>query len=371
MAAGIPLKTAARCLTGVRGWTPTLLGCGNLRYLSDALRMRADDLLWNHTVFPYATAYFADGTYRKAVHNVLAGGASSVGFAAVLQSVSDYVPMRRTCPSCAAEDQATWGITYWKRMHHLPGVLFCPIHMTRLRQAALPSAKQCSDTTAPTQRTGRVQVKTPPTDFDQELARLSLLALNRSPGAPCVLHRDHYRQLLQMRGFLGPSGQVNRQDLAAWGLLNLRRPPELLGLSGGNASMVWLARMLSLKDAHPHGTFKHLVFASLVEVSSRSGVTWGLSDSGHGPSAKPKEAADTQLAKTVRAIVQGFIRAGERARVSDVLTAAGCWSAFRHQPAQFPRLAAEVARLKSSAAAMRPNWGKGAARTPGCNVPSR
>lgn len=36
------------------------------------------------------------------------------------------------CPQCAAEDVEFWGFSYWRRSHHLPGVVCCSTHAVQL-----------------------------------------------------------------------------------------------------------------------------------------------------------------------------------------------------------------------------------------------
>jgi len=43
------------------------------------------------------------------------------------------------CGSCVKEDLAFWGVSYWRRGHQLPGVLWCDKHGTALRRASLCS----------------------------------------------------------------------------------------------------------------------------------------------------------------------------------------------------------------------------------------
>lgn len=48
------------------------------------------------------------------------------------------------CPECVREDLGFWGFSYWRRTHHLPGVLWCTKHELPLLQVADSNAfDQC------------------------------------------------------------------------------------------------------------------------------------------------------------------------------------------------------------------------------------
>lgn len=38
----------------------------------------------------------------------------------------------QACPVCAREDRARLGFSYWRRLHQLPGVVYCPTHLVAL-----------------------------------------------------------------------------------------------------------------------------------------------------------------------------------------------------------------------------------------------
>lgn len=42
------------------------------------------------------------------------------------------------CPACVTEDFRAYGETYWRRLHQMPGVSYCPVHRIRLCESGLP-----------------------------------------------------------------------------------------------------------------------------------------------------------------------------------------------------------------------------------------
>ena len=94
-------------------------------------KMSADEVIMNHTMFPYygrflsrerrAEAYFAllntDGNYRN------------------LLPIPKAKRQRflRYCPMCVNMDRDKYGETYWHRAHQMQGIDICPIHFCVLQ----------------------------------------------------------------------------------------------------------------------------------------------------------------------------------------------------------------------------------------------
>src|SRR5258708_36250857 len=62
------------------------------------------------------------------------GGAVHGRIGVLTNSVKDQ--NLRFCPACVRKDRATFGETYWHRMHHLPGIDVCPQHRMFLENTA-------------------------------------------------------------------------------------------------------------------------------------------------------------------------------------------------------------------------------------------
>lgn len=94
-------------------------------------KMSADEVIMNHTMFPYygrflgkerrTEAYFAllntDGNYRN------------------LLPIPKAKRQRflRYCPMCVNRDRDKYGKTYWHRIHQMQGIDICPIHFCVLQ----------------------------------------------------------------------------------------------------------------------------------------------------------------------------------------------------------------------------------------------
>lgn len=314
-------------------------------------------LLWRHTVFPYATAFFDRVVYESAVAAALSTGEAAIGMGAVTQSASDFVPFRRFCAACAREDRKRWGESYWRRAHNLPGVLVCVHHGTVLRTTELPTSGWKSwDERLPLEVPSKRLLHRRVGDFDVELAALSQAMLNRAATPQACRGPAWYRSSLVERGLLSPDRQVNAEKLSQWARSQMGGRPLDYGFSKRDGALGWLALMVRPRSGHPFVPLKHLVFETSL-ATAKSGDAASLDHSPSGPSARSKIAIDKEYAAAVRRVVAGYVRRGERVRVQDALTEAGCWATFRHARQQFPQVEKAVDRLKASEAAMRPNWG--------------
>ncbi|MGQ7935451.1 TniQ family protein [Paraburkholderia sp. D1E] len=110
-----------------------------LTQIADATGITYDDILVNHTLYPYVTA-FMTRQRRELIRASLV--------AIVPQIRSDFnwlagapwatLACRRFCPQCMREDLQQHGESYWHRSHVLPGVYTCTNHSSLLLGTAIP-----------------------------------------------------------------------------------------------------------------------------------------------------------------------------------------------------------------------------------------
>jgi len=98
---------------------------------------------------------------------------------------------------------------------------------------------------------------------------------------------------------------------------------------------------------HPVIPVKHLIFETALALHGPS-ETPVLDHVPSGLSARPAEELDKRFAKAVMAVVRDHLQRGERVRVRDALTLAGCWATYRHDRARFPRTQEVVWALRNS-----------------------
>jgi len=320
---GLPIRSVARALTNGRKWAPGFFTAGHLVELACVLGMEPLDLLWEHTVFPYATAFHAPEIFESAVAAAVSTGAAAIGMGAVTQSASDQVRFRRYCTRCAREERVAWGESYWHRSHNLPGVLMCLKHGNALRQTEVPSGTRAWSSELPHELGGRRVSEMRPDAFETELARRSVELLQRPQRQPIAWEPQMYRAALVDRGLLSPDRQLRASLLADW----LREAAGgRLGRFGFNAKdekLTWPALMTRPRTGIPFVPLKHLVFQTALALQPKLAEPV-LDHAPLGPSGRPREQLDKQFAAAVRAVVREYIRQGERVRVCDALSEAGC-----------------------------------------------
>lgn len=351
--AGVSIGTFTKMFTG-RKWEPGFFQAGHITDISAPLRIQPLELLWNHTVFSYSTRFFAADVFHKALAAAHATGHGATGMGAVTQSVSDHSRRRRFCSTCAKEDVRQWGESYWHRSHSLPGVLLCLRHGAILQQTALriSGLRTCSQA-LPHEVDGDKVLKGKLTLFDRELGRRSVAVLTRPFGEGQGRDIVWYRDALLAQGLLSPHRQVNVEKLAGWALGVIGRPLTKLGLVGDDLKLHWLALMVRPNTGIPFIPLKHLVFESALAAYGCC-TSPAVDHIPSGPSGQPEDELDRRYAAALKVVIRRYRARGEKVRISDAMTEAGCWSAFRHARERFPRTATVLEKLRNSPQSMRP-----------------
>lgn len=390
--AGLPIGIVTRELTAGRKWSPSFFNAAHLEDIAPLVALSPLELLWKHTVFPYATAFFEPSVFESAMASALATGHAAVGMGAVTQSVSDFVRYRRYCTTCARDDLKNWGESYWHRAHNLPGVLVCHQHGMGLRGTDMQTAgtRSWSYTLPHELEQGRL-LRHIPGRFDTELVKRSVEALNRPPpGRNSVIDDQRtgrlpiwYRDELVRAGLLSPQGQVNVQKLAAWARSMVGGKVERLGFADKDVDLDWLGLMVRPGSGIPFVPLKHFLFETALALAAGRLAETGLEGptggvyggaertakvaGGHransmldhtpsGPTGLTSSLIaqrDKEYAAAVSAVVQLHKLQGKQLRVCDALTLAGCWCVFRHGRANFPLLSKVVLRLRRSPTSAR------------------
>lgn len=355
--AGLPVRSLARYTVG-RKWAPGFFQASHLVDLASMLGTSAEQILWDHTVFPYATAFFQQEVFDGAFRSAMSTGLTAVGMGSVTQSVSDTAPYRRFCPACAEEDAKRWGQSYWHRAHNLPGVVVCTDHNVALRTTDLATKGRLSwNEILPHEARFRSSCSSGTRVFNRVLASSSKRLLERPPGQRPNSDPQWYRDELVRLGLLSPGKQISNSNLRLWLGAALGKRPEHFGLTQKDAGLMWASIMLRPRAAHPVIPLKHLLFQTALSVQAP--LDRPLLD--HVPAGAPKrerlDPADREYAAGVAAVVRNCIRRGERIAIKDALARVGCWSRYRHERARFPQTQAAIAVLRLSTANVRPNWG--------------
>ena len=85
-----------------------------------------DDVLANHTLLPYYTRFFETDKKRQ-VWEALQAGRSS-GITSVRTQMPDGTEGLKFCPNCYLLDTQEYGEPFWRRVHQIPLLGYCPMH---------------------------------------------------------------------------------------------------------------------------------------------------------------------------------------------------------------------------------------------------
>ncbi|MGB8416784.1 TniQ family protein [Paraburkholderia sp.] len=130
---GVPYDKLVKYLTGMGRKRVHFTNPFALQQIAKATGMAYDEILVNHTLYPYVTAFMS----RRRREQIRASLVATVP-----QMRSDFnwlagapwssLACRRFCPQCLREDLQQHGESYWHRSHVLPGVYTCTNHSSPL-----------------------------------------------------------------------------------------------------------------------------------------------------------------------------------------------------------------------------------------------
>lgn len=349
---GLPIGQVTRSLTRGRKWTPGFFQAAQLVHFPWPGGASPFELLWKHSVLPYATAFAEQTAFDAVVRSALATGVAAKATGASTQSVSDLVRSRQFCPACAQEDLRRFGTSYWHRTHALPSVRICVDHACLLHRTAIPTVTREWIDLMPHEVTGTVEVPGRATEFDFALAQASTRILLADPKERPGNPGDEYRRMFLALGLLSPNRPINAAKLRAWFVAALGAGVERYGLNGSDANCNWLEFLVRPRSAVPVTTFKHLLLRIALSLATNP-QAGQLDHVPSGPGRRSRDAEDRTLAKALSDLRQDYVRRGQRIRVSDALKELRCWGAYRHYRSRLPHLEREVQLLRRSTASAR------------------
>ncbi|WP_278247831.1 TnsD family Tn7-like transposition protein [Alicyclobacillus tolerans] len=109
-------------------------------------KVTVNELVWNHTMLPFYTSFLSQER-SDSIHGMMVKGCGKsienlVGFSG--GKVKPYNRLRY-CPRCYSEDMDEFGESFWRRLHQVPGVLYCPKHGVLLKSTIVPSTEKYAD----------------------------------------------------------------------------------------------------------------------------------------------------------------------------------------------------------------------------------
>ncbi|MFN7152388.1 MAG: TniQ family protein [Acidovorax sp.] len=310
--------------------TMSFLLPAGLQRIAELGRIPLEQLVHEHTVFPYVTAFMSNAQSHSMHLDVLS--LRDIRVMTLARSARNGTAPLRFCTACAANDLAVYGETYWHRAHLLPAVYVCPIHRTRLISV---DASNFWDDASIVQSRGRRSASEVCSDTEVALAVASVATLDSN-----WVHRDdwplQYRATALSKGYRLPSGDVAGQQLdsdlfAFYGAPLLRK----LSFVGATEAMFsWPRLMLRPAPGVPFAPLRHILLSVFLEACEvrKTKADYKLP----GPKLAEFDLVDVQFAEIARIAWGEAARLGERVTVQALFVKAGIWSRFRHHRQNLP-----------------------------------
>lgn len=348
----IPTKRLARIYLGRDGWRPSFLGASPLQEMARLFRLPPEDLLWQHTAFPYATATLREEYYDRALANAFGSSLDARGLGAVTQNVSTGLAFRRYCRHCAAEERATYLASYWRRSHNLPGVWVCERHGCFLWQSTLPiGSSGALDKAMPHECSGRPMARGRPSEALMRVAQLSLQWLRRARTPGSFMVPTEYRLSAVTNDWVSGDRPINLELLTK--SLTATFSQRFLsdcGLPSGLAH--WAGLMLRPSIDVEFVPVKHALLQTMLGQPRPPNLP-RLDHISSGPSGSSAKVLDDFYSRAARQQLRKLIVAGDVLTTEAFLRSAGCWGTYKHRGPELPKLRAVVREFRGSNATVK------------------
>lgn len=242
-------------------------------------RYTVDHFIDDHTLLPFYSPFLPHERVRQLREDMSGDGSLAIHKRAGIMASRIPTPERlRFCPVCAIEDKRQPGEAYWHRLHQLPGVLICPVHLVFLENsiARRDSARDFLQFVPAEDaiRTLPVQHLDLSDHSHQILLKLardaSWLIKQSSPGSALNEIYNRYLRPLIDRGLATYTGSIHvRELLSEFGKYY---PPELLRLlrceftGSDQVKTNWLLRLVR-PPKHTQHPLYHLLLMQFLGCS--------------------------------------------------------------------------------------------------------
>lgn len=341
---GIPLKLLTHFIffDGVRRssrWPPTMPRA--LSAVSAATGIDTETLLWEHTQFPYATAYSSPEQTDTWTRNLMFDGAR--GNSALSHSTFIGIEGLRYCEQCADSSQQQHGETYWRRAHNLPFVAICHTHGTYLRVVRRDNPTHPIVFLPGDNEDEPVENRLPP-DWELRIASLSTQLLQTRRRRHPEAWYNHYRRRAILKGVkrLG-SDLASRQIAEAF---RTRFGNAFLangGLEFKGLTQPWPMLMLRPGQSEPFSTPKHVLLTVFLELGD-------LAEDyvKYRKRAADYAALDTQYRHLIAVFIDKQRETHQRITLKEMLMRLGIYQSISHSRAKLPQTTELIRAFKAS-----------------------
>jgi predicted transcriptional regulator len=234
----------------------------------------ADQLINNHTMYPYYAAFLLPKQAKLVKKSMLDNKGSTIHTRIGVSASNVKVKTNLlACSDCIKEDMDTYGETYWRRVHQAPGVFVCPKHERVLEETTVSvKAQNQHEFIVATPDVHRTKVDLDGLNkeevqllFDISKESDSLLNNTRLQANDNTI-RSKYLELLKQKGYASVNGMVKRDRLyKSFGSKFSDRCLELLQSSVMFAETDWLTMIFQKhrKSFHP---LRHLLVMMFLET---------------------------------------------------------------------------------------------------------
>lgn len=178
-----------------------------------------NDLVSNHTLYNYYTAFQSDVMKSRAFNYITNGGKPGAihMFLGIAASTIKNWYYLRFCPSCVQQDREQYGEAYWHMSHQLPKVFYCHLHQKLLHDSTIEfrnSHKHEFVSAEKAQLSQPYLVTAFSPKLEQQLKKLSDESVNLIRYAENTQIQDLtkiYKYLMQVNNYANHFGKVHQQ----------------------------------------------------------------------------------------------------------------------------------------------------------------
>jgi hypothetical protein len=339
----LPMATLLQEVLKVHLRRGKFLAIGPVSQAAALFNTTPDDLLWNHTTFPYASAFVSEAVFEKAIDEALGVTSGNGTIYAVMRNAEVGISRRRVCTRCLDEDMSFYGESYWHRSHNLPGSFYCVKHRCLLYETSLPAhgrpmarlPVECELTEAPAAWRSRLS---------WQLAEASERLLARPHCAGEQRGASFYMSLAVETGWMHDEGRVSQPALARAMKACFHEEFQKATLTEFKESRAWPVLAFNPKSCNL-SPLKHLMVETLLrDGTEKAGV---LSFRSKGAPRANYAAIYNMLSERAEVELQRVMAAGEKLTREDFLRRIGGKSAYQDYSKLCPKLKEVADRLQA------------------------
>lgn len=217
----------------------------------------ADELIDKHTLFPFYAPFLAKNRARLIREIMRLDDSAQVGPRVTRARQGKKAIYLRYCLECAREDRASFGETYWHRLHQLHGVDACSRHEVFLEATAITwkngsnhAEAKAAELLVKDSPSRKLDTSNPVHLIHTRIAQVAFFLLNNvRDSIDCEILSERYKNLLLRQGLAHFNGDVRITKLI--NKIKEYYPAEILTKLGCEiqTDKNWVTRLVSKRQA--------------------------------------------------------------------------------------------------------------------------